>query len=318
MTAFDLQTAMVFAAGRGERMLPLSLAVPKPALPTPSGPVVCASIRQAANIGCRRITVNSWHLADLMEAAVLGCTSDDLATVCCREPELMGTAGGLALARDRGLLGTEGPILVINGDGLLRLSLEPLLRRFATSGDLVTLGLLPHLDPSRWSRVTLDAGGAVDRILPPGLSARGEVPLLYPGVMVVSRQALNALETFPHGVAEGLWEPARAAGRFGGAVVAGHWREVGTPTDYLKAVLLQLGSSTAIDPSAEVDPEAALDSAYIGPGARVEAGAVISESVVANTAVVRRGARVIRSVLMGTVEAGEEESVVDEFRAVPL
>ena len=318
MTAVNIRTAMVFAAGRGERMQPLSNAVPKPALPTPSGPVVCSPIRLAANTGCRHIAVNVWHLADPMEAAVAGCADNHTETVCCREPELMGTAGGLALARDRGLLGSEGPVLVLNGDGALHLSLGPLIQRFSTSDDLVSLGLLPHLNPGRWSRVTLDGQGVVGQILPPGPPAPGEVPLLYPGVMVVSRQALNALETSPHGVAEGLWAPARSAGRFGGAIVTGHWREVGTPADYLETVLHQLHGSAVIDPSAEVEPGAALGSTYVGPGARIEAGAVIGEAVVANGAVVHRGARVIRSVLMGAVEAFEGESVVDEFRAAPL
>jgi len=274
-------------------------------------------MRLATDAGCRHIAVNVWHLADLMEAALSGCVDNHTETVCCREPELMGTAGGLALARDQGLLGSEGPVLVLNGDGVLHLSLKSLIHRFATSGDLVTLGLLPHLDPGRWSRVTLDGRGRVDQILPPGQPAPGEVPLLYPGVMVVSRQALNALDTSPHGVAEGLWAPARSAGRFGGAVVTGHWREVGTPTDYLETVLHQLHGSAVIDLSAEVDPGASLGSAYIGPGARIEAGAVIGEAVVASGAVVHRGARVIRSVLMGAVEAGEGESVVDEYRAAP-
>ena len=60
------------------------------------------------------------------------------------ERRLMGTAGGLALARDRGLLGDSGPVLVVNGDVSLDLSLEPLLNRFEASHDLVTLALLPH------------------------------------------------------------------------------------------------------------------------------------------------------------------------------
>ena len=318
MNAVRLRTAMVFAAGRGERMRPLSDAVPKPALPTPNGPVVCSPLRLAARAGCRHMAVNVWHLADLMEAAAVSCAADRIETLPCREPELMGTAGGLALARDRGLLGSEGPVLVLNGDSVLELSLEPLMQRFAHSGDLVSLALLPHPDPERWSRVTIDQQGAVDQILPPGSTAHGEAPLLYPGVMLVSREALNDLETSPHGVAEGLWAHARAAGRFGGAVVSGRWREVGNPQDYLATVLGQLGGSVMIEPSALVDPEAALDSTYIGSGAQIEAGADLRDSVVADGAVVRRGAQVIRSVLLGAAQADEGECVVDEFRAAPL
>jgi len=309
---------MIFAAGRGERMRPLSDAMPKPALPVADKPVVASTLRLAAEAGCRSIAVNTWHLADLMESAVRGCELGRVTVGISREEARMGTAGGLALARDRGLLGRDGPVLVLNGDCLLNLSLEPLFERFAVRGDLVTLGLLPHLEPARWSRVLLETHGLVSEILPPGRPNNGEVPLLYPGAMVVSRQALDSLSTTPHGVGEGLWRPARAARKLGGAVVPGHWREVGTPADYLEAVLRQIQGRPFVDSSANIEAGASLGAAFIGRGARIGADAVIGESVVAEGAVVRRGARVIRSVLLGPVETASGECVVDEFRVRPL
>ena len=130
--------AMVLAAGRGVRMRPLSDVLPKPALPLPEGPVVSAAVCQAAAAGIRRIVVNLWHLPELMAEALRRITPLEAEIRLSPEPELMGTAGGLALARDRGLLGDRGPVVVFNGDSLLQLSLEPLLERFASSRDLVT------------------------------------------------------------------------------------------------------------------------------------------------------------------------------------
>ena len=63
---------MVFAAGRGERMRPLSDVMPKPALELPDGPVISSSLRLAVETGCGRVVVNAWHLADRMEEAVRG------------------------------------------------------------------------------------------------------------------------------------------------------------------------------------------------------------------------------------------------------
>ena len=142
---------MVLAAGRGERMRPLSDVLPKPALPLIDRPVVASAIRLAAARDAR-VTVNIWHLADLMERALGEIDAATRVTVS-RESELMGTAGGIALARDRGLLGDAGPVLIVNGDSLLNLDLEPLYRRMASTDDLVSLALLPHLDPLRWSRL---------------------------------------------------------------------------------------------------------------------------------------------------------------------
>ncbi len=304
---------MVLAAGRGERMRPLSYVLPKPALPLIDRPVVASAIRLAA-AGSRRVTVNTWHLFEAMEETLDGIELGAPISVS-REPELMGTAGGLALARDRGLLGDTGPVLVVNGDGLLNLDLEPLLHRMATSSDLVSLALLPHLDPMRWSRVELEKDGSVQSFRRPGSPEAGEVPFLYPGVMLVSREALDSLKNRPGEVPAELWEPARAAGRLGGVPVSGHWREVGTPAAYLDAVLDRLNGDGVIHPSAQVHPTAAIGSALIGRDAVIEAGAVVGASVVAEGARVERNARVLRSVLLGAVTAGAGENFIDQYHA---
>jgi len=70
VSAPAVAAAMVLAAGRGERMRPLSDALPKPALPLPNGPVVASALRLAAGAGIRSVTVNLWHLAEEMERAL--------------------------------------------------------------------------------------------------------------------------------------------------------------------------------------------------------------------------------------------------------
>lgn len=306
--------SMVLAAGRGERMRPLSDVLPKPALPLVDRPVVASAIRLAASIGNRRVVVNTWHRWQEMEHAL---AEIDLATeiAVSREPELMGTAGGIALARDRGLLGDRGPVLIINGDGLLNLDLSPLFEHMLATDDLVSLALLPHLDPLRWSRVIVDRTQHVSHIVKPGAPDPGEAPFLYPGVMLVAREALNRLEARPGGIPEGLWWPALEERRLGGVVVSGHWREVGTPSDYLEAVLGRLNGGGVVDPSAEIHPTASIGSALIGRGARIEEGAVVGAAVVAEGARVARGSRALRSVLLGHVATTPGEVVVDEFRA---
>lgn len=318
MSAPAVAAAMVLAAGRGERMRPLSDALPKPALPLPNGPVVASAMRLAAAAGVRSVTVNLWHLAERMEQSLRRVELPGVRIATSREPALMGTAGSLALARSCGLLGQDGSVLVVNGDCLLSLELSPLLERVAAAGDLVTLGLMPHPDPARWSRVVLDGAGTVTVMLPPGPAATGETPYLYPGVMVVSRAALDALPVATLATPEALWEPARAAGRLGGVVLRGRWREVGTPAAYLEAALNELGGRPAVDPSATVDRRTELRSSFVGEGARVAADAVLEESVVACGATVGCGARITRSVLLGPVEVGEGESLANQFLAAPL
>jgi len=312
-----IAAAMVLAAGRGRRMRPLSDFIPKPALPLAHQPVIASALRLAETVGAARVVVNTWHLADVMERT-LSEIELDAEIVASREPELMDTAGGIALAHERGLLGDRGPVLIVNGDGLCDLDLEPLIRRMADGDDLVYLALLPHLDPRRWSRVVVDGSGRVCGIRQPGPPDRGEVPFLYPGVMLVAREALEALATRPAAVPDALWGPALAERRLSGVVVPGNWREVGTPLDYLEAVLDRLdGGEPVVDPSARIDPSASIGAAFIGRGARVDAGAVVNDAVVAEGAVVAPRARVVRSVLLGPSVTRPDEVITDEFRASP-
>ena len=294
-------------------MRPLSDALPKPALPLPQLPVVASALRLAVASGAARLVVNTWHLADEMAAAV-DRVELPIGVEISRETSLMGTAGGLALARDRGLLGDRGPVLVVNGDGLLRLDLEPLLEAAAAGSHAVTLALLPHLDPRRWSRVGLDSDGTVARIESPGEPRPGEVPLLYPGVMVVGRDALDAIPPGPGEIPDRLWQPARERGGLGGVVVAGHWREIGTPIDYLDTVLARLDGGLHVDPTADVHPSARLAAAAIGRESRVDADAVVNQAIVIEGAVVGRGARLTRSVIAGGARVDPDEVVTGEFR----
>jgi mannose-1-phosphate guanylyltransferase len=315
MTAGAFKTAMVLAAGLGQRMQPLSSVLPKPALPLPDGPVVASALKLAASAGATRIVVNVSHLAARMAEAVSEVSIGGVEIALSFEDELMGSAGGLAIARDRGLLGTEDPVLVINGDGALGLDLEGFAEHHLGRGDLVTLALLPHLDPERWSRVVLDADERITAIHPPGRADPLEVPFLYPGVMAVHREALNALPARHGEIPVNLWQPAREEGRLGGLVMAGHWREVGSPSDYLEVMLLRLAGSAWIHPSARASAGASIRNSFVGRDTVVSDRAIIEDSVIAEGALVGHGARVTRSVLLGPVEVAANEHVDGKIRA---
>ncbi len=310
--------AMVLAAGRGERMRPLSAVLPKPALPLVDGPVIASALRLAARAGVSRIVVNTFHLGDEMASAVAEAGTPGMSVELSPEVSLMGTAGGLALARDRGLLGTTGSVLVVNGDGILDLDLGPLVDRHASHGDAVTLALLPHPDPARWSRVVVDSRGLVTAIRPRGDVGSDEASWVYPGVMAVSRDALDALPSTPGEVPDRLWFPALAAGRLGGAMISGDWREIGTPDDYLAVITHQLAGRSAIHPTAIVAATAVVAASFIGRDARIADRAEVRGSVVAEGAAVAAGASITSSVLFGTVRAATGEHLTDQFRVEPL
>lgn len=274
-------------------------------------------MRLARTHGVGRAVVNVWWLADAMVEAAREAAPEGLELVFSRERELMDTAGGLALARQRGLIDLDEPLLVLNGDGIVGLDLEPLFERHLHSHDLVTLALLPHLDPSRYSRVILDDGGAVVAIRPPGPPAPDEVPMLYPGAMVVSAQALRQLPLEPVGVGPALWSPAMAEGRLGGVLVSGHWREVGTPLDYLDSADALLRGECVIHPDADVSATATVGSSLIGRGVTVGPDAVVAGSVLSHGVRVGEAARVARSIALGPVVCEARTTTAGRFLGAP-
>jgi NDP-sugar pyrophosphorylase family protein len=217
------------------------------------------------------------------------------------------------------LLGDEGSVLVVNGDCVLSLDLRGFAEHHLASDHLVTLALLPHLDPEKWSRVELDANGFVSDFNPPGQPEPLEVPFLYPGVMAVHRDALDALPAAtPGDIPTVLWDPVRAQGRLGGLVVAGHWREVGTPTDYLDVMLLRLAGASVIDPSASIGSAAKIENAFIGREVVVADEATVEDSVIAESAVIGKHVTVRGSVLLGGVIADPGEAIIDTVRVAKM
>lgn len=105
--------AMILAAGRGERMRPLTDTVPKPLLEAGGKPLIVWHIEKLVRAGLHEIVINHAHLGARIEAA-LGDGARFGATIrYSPEGEALETAGGIATALP--LLGTE-PFLVVNGD----------------------------------------------------------------------------------------------------------------------------------------------------------------------------------------------------------
>jgi MurNAc alpha-1-phosphate uridylyltransferase len=106
-------TAMILAAGRGERMRPLSDTTPKPLLPVGGVPLIVRQLRALAAAGVTDVVINAAHLADRLIAALGDGRAHGVAIRWSREPEPLEAAGGIATAMT---LLPEGPVLVVSGD----------------------------------------------------------------------------------------------------------------------------------------------------------------------------------------------------------
>ena len=105
--------AMILAAGRGERMRPLTDTTPKPLLVAGGQPLIVWHIRALVAAGIREIVINHAWLGDRIEAALGSGAQFGARIRYSAEAAALETAGGIAKALP--LLGPQ-PFLVVNGD----------------------------------------------------------------------------------------------------------------------------------------------------------------------------------------------------------
>lgn len=131
--------AMVLAAGRGERMRPLTDAQPKPLLPVGGKRLIEYHLERLAAGGFREVVINTAWLGDLIPAALGSGGQYGLAITYSHErPEALETGGGIFQALP--LLGSQ-PFLLVNGDVWTDIDFGA-LRREPPEGSLAHLVLV--------------------------------------------------------------------------------------------------------------------------------------------------------------------------------
>jgi MurNAc alpha-1-phosphate uridylyltransferase len=108
-----MPAAMILAAGRGERMRPLSDACPKPLLEAGGKPLIVWQIEALARAGFCDVVINVAHHADRFVARIGDGAALGVRIRWSREPEPLEAAGGIATAWP---LLPPGPLLVVSGD----------------------------------------------------------------------------------------------------------------------------------------------------------------------------------------------------------
>ncbi len=105
--------AMILAAGRGERLRPLTDHTPKPMVAVHGRPLLAHQIEWLGAAGIHDLVINLHHLGEQIEAHFADGAAFGARIRYSREPELLETGGGIVNALP--LLGPD-PFLILNGD----------------------------------------------------------------------------------------------------------------------------------------------------------------------------------------------------------
>lgn len=206
--------AIVLAAGRGERMRPLTDTTPKILLPVAGKPLAGHHLEALARAGIRDVVMNLSWLGGCIRAALGdGHAFGVRLTYVDEGPVALETGGGIFNALPA--LGSA-PFLVVNGDVWTDFDLGTLRLEAAAHGRLVLVPNPPHHPRG-------DFGLEGDRVV-----ARAADRFTYAGIGIFRPELFRGRTAGRYPLLP-LLESAIAAGTLRGQVHRGEWFDVGTP-----------------------------------------------------------------------------------------
>jgi len=212
--------AMILAAGRGERMRPLTDHCPKPLLPAAGKPLIVYHLERLAAAGFRDIVINHAHLGDQLVAALGNGAHWGLSITWSPEPVgALETAGGIRQALTHLDDGNDTPFLVINGDIYCDWSIGP---QTLARHDLAHLVLVNNPPQHPAGDFILRDGRVSDK-------SDEETTLTFAGIGFYRPSLFAGLIAGDGAKLAPLLRTAMAQGLVSGEHHPGRWEDVGTP-----------------------------------------------------------------------------------------
>jgi MurNAc alpha-1-phosphate uridylyltransferase len=206
---------MILAAGRGERMRPLTDTTPKPLLEAGGKPLIVWHIENLARAGIRELVINHAHLGQQIETFLGNGSRYNVSIHYSPEAEALETAGGIANALP--LLGSA-PFLVVNGDVFCDFDYTQLSK--LPDQQVACLVLVDNPPHHPAGDFFLDGEK---------VRAQGTPLLTFSGIGLYRPQLFHAIPRRTKAKLAPLLREAMDCGTVGGMHHHGRWVDVGTP-----------------------------------------------------------------------------------------
>jgi NDP-sugar pyrophosphorylase family protein len=236
---------MILAAGRGERLRPLTDTIPKPLVEVGGRPLIEYALRSVADAGIRRVVINLHHLGQRIRDHVGDGSRFGLEVAYSNEAILQDTGGGIRDAR-KYLDGV--PFITMNADTIVDVDLRELADFHRRSGAIATMLLRKDPRMVSFGVIETEPDGRVGRFL--GLARPGcrepLTPYMYTGVQALEPRVFDYLSApGPFSITKVSYPAMLDAGEtVCGMPFEGAWITVGTAgeLDEANAALARAGA----------------------------------------------------------------------------
>ncbi|PON90808.1 Nucleotidyl transferase domain containing protein [Trema orientale] len=265
----------------------------------------------------------------------------DIKITCSQETEPLGTAGPLALARDKLIDDTGEPFFVLNSDVISEYPLKEIIEFHKSHRGEASIMVTKVDEPSKYGVVVMDdTSGKVEKFV--------EKPKIFvgnkinAGIYLLNLSVLDRIELKPTSIEKEVFPKIAAEKQLYAMVLPGFWMDIGQPKDYITGLRLYLdslrkkfssklakgshilgnvlvdesavigegcliGPDVAIGPGCEIEPGVRLSHCTVMRGVRIKKHACISCSIIGWHSTVGRWARIENMTILGEdVHIGDE------------
>jgi mannose-1-phosphate guanylyltransferase len=223
--------AFILAAGKGERLRPLTDAVPKCLMSIQSVPVLAVWLELCRLHHIDEILVNTHSHADLVKSYIRD-HSDGLSVHIREEEILLGSAG--TLLANRSWIGSERDFWIFYGDVLTNTNMTRMLEFHRRRDQIATIGVYEVSNPKQCGIVTVDQEHVVREFIEKPANPSSD--LAFSGILVATPAIFDVIpRRVPADI--GFHVLPKLVGRMAAYPISEYLVDIGTPASYLYAQL---------------------------------------------------------------------------------
>lgn len=219
---------IILAGGKGTRLNPYTIVIPKPLVPIGEYPILEVVIRRFKKCGFKDIVLSINHMSELIKSYFGNGKKLGVNIKYLMEDKPLGTAGPLSLLRDTG-----DNFIVINGDVMTDLDFSKLTAYHKNGGQIATVVSFKKKIPVDLGVLEAGSNGLIKEYI--------EKPILKydvsAGIYVFKKKVLSYVDKGRHmDLPELIMRFVNAGERVKAYSHRGLWYDIGTPSDYEEAM----------------------------------------------------------------------------------